>query len=213
MESPRWFSVDYALREINREQQLVTLDDILLFGVQGFLKIHMTIFEGGYLQTREIELDENGRYDVTIDDEYKFYDVAPIEKYQLQELRLNQSITIHEVSVPGYWGDNIIKVISFVYDKEIACKDLILLHEEFEKLRAHFFPKPAVIETPLCATERENLLAIIRALAEFHDIKLSSGAYRGESKKMIKKLGAVGIEAPCGDQSLAGHLKKAFSPR
>ncbi|MCB1824142.1 MAG: hypothetical protein H6969_12055 [Gammaproteobacteria bacterium] len=220
MERPKWFSVDQALRAINREQQLVTFDDVLLFGEQGFLKIHMMIGTSGDFVTYRRLPDGNwGATDILFG---RYWDRRPIaDSETLQELRLNASTTINSITVKGDWRnkDQEVGCIRFKAPVEVSRQQLVLWHEEFEKLRAHFFPKPPVEEKPLHASERRSLLAIIRALAELHEIKpiktrKSGDGWRKAAEALLTDLSAQGIAPPLKDpQRLAEKLREAFGLR
>lgn len=211
MESPRWFSIDYALREINREKQLVTLDDILLFGVQGFLKIHMMIGTNGDLMTYRLIGNSYQTSDIKYNQCWSTLPIAEMDT--LQELRLNTSTTIKSILVSGNWRDPEVKSILFKDPKEMSRQQLTLWHEEYEKLRDFFFPNTPVVEKPLHANERNTLLDIIRALAGLNGIKPNSGAYRKEAESLLTKISSKGIEAPCNEKTLAKHLLESFKER
>ena len=68
-------------------------------------------------------------------------------------------------------------------------------------------------EKPLHGSERDTLLAIIGALAELHGIKASKGAYRKEASALLKAFSERGINEPCGEKTIACHLKEAFKSR
>lgn len=135
----------------------------------------------------------------------------------LQKLRINTSITVKSILVSGKLRDPEIKQIEFKAPKEISRQHLTLWHEEFEKLRAHFFPKPAVVEKPLHATERNTLLAIIRVLAELAVIKpiktrKNGDGWRKGADELLENLSTNGIAPPMKDsQLLAEKLREAFS--
>lgn len=143
MESLVWFPIDYILREINRENQLVTLDDILIFGVQGFLKIQIIIDTNGDLFTYSLV---EKRY-LCSDVEYgKCWSIFPTaEQDMLQKLRKNQSVMIDSILVSGDWGDPKIQCIEFKEPREVSRENLVLWHEEYKKLRSLLFPSPELI--------------------------------------------------------------------
>lgn len=143
MESLVWFPIDYILREINRENQLVTLDDILIFGVQGFLKIQIIIDTNGDLFTYSLV---EKRY-LCSDVEYgKCWSIFPTaEQDMLQKLRKNQSVMIDSILVSGDWGDPKTQCIEFKEPREVSRENLVLWHEEYKKLRSLLFPSPELI--------------------------------------------------------------------
>lgn len=81
------------------------------------------------------------------------------------------------------------------------------------------FPKPPVEEKTLHASERRSLLAIIRALAELHEIKPiktreSGDGWRKAAEALLTDLSAQGIAPPLKDpQRLAEKLREAFGLR
>lgn len=81
------------------------------------------------------------------------------------------------------------------------------------------FPKPPVEEKTLHASERRSLLAIIRALAELHEIKPiktreSGDGWRKAAEALLTDLSAKGIAPPLKDpQRLAEKLREAFGLR
>lgn len=66
---------------------------------------------------------------------------------------------------------------------------------------------------PLHASEKNTLLAIIRAFAELHGIKSGRDAYFGDAEALLTVLGKAGIEAPCNGKTLAKHLLASFKAR
>lgn len=82
-----------------------------------------------------------------------------------------------------------------------------------EPLPALLFPDPPATEKPLHDTERQTLLAIIRALAALKGIKQNSGAYRKDAESLLAALSGEGIAAPCNEKTLAKHLREAFLAR
>jgi len=81
------------------------------------------------------------------------------------------------------------------------------------------FPDPSPDEKPLHASERRSLLAIIRALAELHEIKpiktrKSGDGWRKAADALLTDLSAKGIAPPMKDaQRLAEKLREAFGLR
>ncbi|HPE71902.1 MAG TPA: hypothetical protein PK018_06990 [Candidatus Competibacter sp.] len=72
------------------------------------------------------------------------------------------------------------------------------------------FPKPPAEEKPPHASEKNTLLAIIRAFAELRGIKSGRDAYSGDAAELLRVLGKAGIEAPCNEKTLAKHLLASF---
>lgn len=162
---------------------------------------------GNTYQTSDIERDQ-------------CWSTLPLaEINMLQKLRINTSITVKSILVSGKLRDPEIKQIEFKTPKEISRQHLTLWHEEFEKLRAHFFPKPAVVEKTLHATERKTLLAIIRVLAELNEIKPiktreDGDGWRKAAEVLLEDLCKKGIAPPLKDpQRLAEKLREAFGLR
>lgn len=75
------------------------------------------------------------------------------------------------------------------------------------------FPDSLPAEKPLHASERQTLLAIIRALAELNGIKPNSGAYRKEADALLAELSRKCISLSCNVKTLAKHLKEALVSR
>ncbi|HRF44999.1 MAG TPA: hypothetical protein PLD30_12325 [Candidatus Competibacteraceae bacterium] len=95
----------------------------------------------------------------------------------------------------------------------IARADLLAWCEQSGIRPALLFPEPLPVEKTLHATERQTLLAIIRALAELNGIKSTSDAYRKEAGALLAELASKGIRSPCNDKTLAKHLTAAFKSR
>ncbi|MFZ1827991.1 MAG: hypothetical protein WAW42_04335 [Candidatus Competibacteraceae bacterium] len=94
----------------------------------------------------------------------------------------------------------------------IARAALLAWCEQRQIRPALLFPDLS-IEKPLNTKERNTLLGIIRALAELHGIKSSSGAYRKEAVALLMELAEKKIIEPCCEKSLSDHLKAAFNQR
>lgn len=108
---------------------------------------------------------------------------------------------------------------SIVYDERtetiysISRADLLAWCEQRAIRPLLLFPDPPPTEKKLHNNERNTLLNIIRALAELHGNKPSDGAYRKEAQALLVELASRGIEAPCSEKTLAGHLSDSFKAR
>ncbi len=210
MKTPLWKSVVSALRDINRDTEHVSFDDLLLFGIQGFLRIHLLIETGGKFYTWR---RNEGNYLAT-DVEYdRCWSTLPVaESGTLKLLRLEETAEIGSILVRGQWGDQEVQTICFERPKTINRSHLILWHEEYDKLRAIYHP-----EKPLHASERHSLLAIIRLLAELHGVKPKPT--RGDGDGWHKAVEA--LLAECAGKfdpridptTLKKHLRSAFKSK
>lgn len=95
----------------------------------------------------------------------------------------------------------------------IARADLLTWCESRGIRQELLFSDLPAAEKPLHASERQSLLAIIRALAELHGIKPGSGAYRKQAEALSAALSGKGISLSCNEKTLAKHLKEAFLAR
>ncbi len=70
-------------------------------------------------------------------------------------------------------------------------------------------------EKPLHESERRTLLNIIRALAELHGVtpiktRATGDGWRKAAESLLADLASKGIDAPCNEKTLAGHLRNSF---
>lgn len=147
-----------------------------------------------------------GNHDDSVEIEGLIAELVAAEEY----LRIKRSGVKCSNGTWNYWYPQ----------KSTVTRERLLLWCEQRAIRPAFLfpdPDPPLPEKPLQARERETLLAIIRALAELHQVqpiptRQDGDGWRKAAEALLKECACRKIKPPVADpKTLTTHLRNAFA--